>query len=53
MGNIIKKRRNNRDDYSTPDMPELNLSEIGIIQRSWKIPSSKVTKIIKLIFSKL
>lgn len=51
MGNIIRKRVRNRDnDFSNPEMPELNLNEIEIVQKSWKIPSSKVTHKLKLIF---
>lgn len=44
MGNILRKRMRKREnDYSNPDMPELNLNEIQIVQKSWEIPSSKVT----------
>ena len=45
MGNIIKRRtRDHENDYSNPEMSDLSFDEIEIVQKSWKIPSSKVKK---------
>lgn len=54
MGNIIRRRNRDRDnDYTNPEMPELNINEIEIVQRTWKIPNSKVnSKNLKLILTK-
>lgn len=44
MGNIVQRRKRDRDnDYPTPELPELSPKEIEIVQKTWKIPSVKVT----------
>lgn len=43
MGNVIKRRtRDHENDFSNPEMSDLSFDEIEIVQRSWKIPNSKV-----------
>nr|BAO18451.1 globin [Polypedilum nubifer] len=44
MGNVIRRRalRDHDNDYSNPEITELSFDEIEIVQKSWKIPASKV-----------
>lgn len=45
MGNVVKRRSRDFDNYSTPEIPELTFDEVEIIQRTWKIPAIKVSGI--------
>ena len=42
MGNVIKRRARDYDNYSTPEICELSFDEIDLIQRTWKVPAIKV-----------
>lgn len=42
MGNVVKRRSRDSDNYSTPEIPELTFDEVEIVQRTWKIPANKV-----------
>ena len=42
MGNVIKRRARDYDNYSTPEICELSFDEIDLIQRTWRVPAIKV-----------
>ncbi|CAG9797081.1 unnamed protein product [Chironomus riparius] len=50
MGNVIKRRARDYDNYSTPEICELTFDEIDLIQRTWKVPAIKQHDTAEKIF---